>query len=179
MLFETRDGSVALIIFSLQIFWLSLILPLTAMLQGAGKVKVPTFLLIGGLDYKNRRKSTPCSYMGCRGSGNCRQYRFRSNYVRTNFYFKKVWPIRLAPTRFYGWVLVATALMIAVVLPWLIVADGFLFDNLPSRLSATLIALTSVSAGAAVFLFVIMKSRIMAEKEWFLCHSGNVWLHCN
>src|SRR5690606_1861548 len=49
MLFETRDGSVALIIFSFQIFWLSLILPLTAILQGAGKVKVPTLLLFGGL----------------------------------------------------------------------------------------------------------------------------------
>ena len=52
MLFETRDGSVALIIFSLQIFWLSLILPLTAIFQGAGKVKVPTLLLIGGLVIK-------------------------------------------------------------------------------------------------------------------------------
>ena len=52
MLFETRDGSTALIIFVVQIFWLSLILPLTAMLQGAGKIKVPALLLIGGLVVK-------------------------------------------------------------------------------------------------------------------------------
>ena len=45
-------GSTALIIFVIQIFWLSLILPLTAMLQGAGKVKVPALLLIGGLVVK-------------------------------------------------------------------------------------------------------------------------------
>ena len=62
--------------------------------------------------------------------------------------------------------------MIAVVLPWMLVADGFLFDKFPGRIEATLIALTSVSAGAAVFLFVIMKSRIMAEKEWFLLPFG-------
>ena len=87
-------------------------------------------------------------------------------------YFKKVWPIRLAPARFYGWVIGATVLMIAVVLPWMLIADGFLFDKLSRRIEATLIALTSVSAGAAVFLFVIMKSRIMAEKEWFLLPFG-------
>ena len=68
MLFETRDGSVALIIFSLQIFWLSLILPLTAILQGAGKVKVPTLLLIGGLCCKNDCQSTARSCMGCYGA---------------------------------------------------------------------------------------------------------------
>ena len=63
MLFETRDGSTALIIFVIQIFWLSLILPLTAMLQGAGKVKVPALLLIVGLVVKIIRESYSCPYI--------------------------------------------------------------------------------------------------------------------
>ena len=66
----------------------------------------------------------------------------------------------------------ATAFMIAIVLPWMIVADGALFDKLPSRIGATLIALTSVVAGATVFLCIILKSRIMAEKEWYLLPFG-------
>ena len=74
MLFETRDGSVALIIFSLQIFWLSLIFPLTAILQGAGKVKIPTLFLMG-VGNKNYCESTIRSNIGCHRGGDCGQYR--------------------------------------------------------------------------------------------------------
>ena len=66
----------------------------------------------------------------------------------------------------------ATVLMIAVVLPWMVLADSFLFDELPVGLGATVIALTSVAAGAVVFLLVVMKSRIMAEREWYLLPFG-------
>ena len=66
----------------------------------------------------------------------------------------------------------ATVLMIAVVLPWMVLADSFLFDELPSRLGSTVIALTSVAAGAVVFLLVVMKSRIMGEREWYLLPFG-------
>ncbi len=172
MLFETRDGSVALIIFSLQILWLSLILPLTAMLQGAGKVKVPTLLLIGGLVIKIIANQLLVPLWDVTGAAIAGNIGFAAITFGLLLYFKKIWPIRLAPARFYGWVIVATVLMIAVVLPWMLIADRFLFDNLPDRISATLIALSSVSAGAAVFLFVVMKSRIMAEKEWFLLPFG-------
>ena len=172
MLFETRDGSVTLIIFSLQILWLSLILPLTAMLQGAGRVKVPTLLLIGGLVIKIIANQLLVPVWDVAGAAIAGNIGFVAITVGLLLYFKKIWRIRLAPARFYGWVIVASVCMIAVVLPWMIVADGFLFDKLPNRVGATLIALTSVAAGASIFLFVIMKSRIMAEKEWFLLPFG-------
>src|SRR5690606_38915756 len=87
-------------------------------------------------------------------------------------YFKRVWPVRLAPARFYGWLMAATAAMVAVIVPWMLAADQFLFDNLSSRIGATLTALTAVVLGAGVFLIVVMKSRIMAEKEWYLLPFG-------
>lgn len=172
MLFETRDGSLALIIFSLQIFWLSLILPLTAILQGAGKVKVPTLLLIGGLGVKIIANYFLVPHLDVTGAAIAGNIGFAAITLGLLLYFKQVWPFQLAPLRFYGWVMAATALMVAVVLPWMIVADGTLFDKFPSRIGATLIALTSVVAGAVVFLFTIMKSRIMAEKEWYLLPFG-------
>ena len=172
MLFQTRDGSTALIIFAVQIFWLSLILPLTAMLQGAGKIKIPAFLLIGGLLMKVCANIVLVPLYGITGAAVAGNIGFAVITVGLLLYFKKVWPIKLAPTRFYRWIMVATALMMGVVLPWMVVGDLFLFDNLPNRIRATLIALTSVAAGAVTFLFVIMKSRIMAEKEWFLLPFG-------
>ena len=172
MLFETRDGSPTLIIFSLQIFWLSLILPLTAILQGAGKVKVPTLLLVGGLVIKIITNQLFVPILNVTGAAIAGNIGLAAITLGLLLYFKQVWPIQLATARFYGWILVATAFMIAIVLPWMIVADGALFDKLPSRIGATLIALTSVVAGATVFLCIILKSRIMAEKEWYLLPFG-------
>ena len=172
MLFETRNGSLALILFSLQIFWLSLILPLTAILQGAGKVKVPTLFLLGGLGVKIIANLLLIPLWDITGAAIAGNIGFAAISLGLVLYFKQVWPIQLAPRRFYGWVLVATALMAAVILPWMLVADGMLFDELPSRIGATLIAFTSVMAGAVVFLFIIMKSRIMTEKEWYLLPFG-------
>lgn len=172
MLFETRAGSVALIIFSLQIFWLSLILPLTAILQGAGKVKIPTLLLMGGLVIKVIANQLLVPLWDVTGASIAGNIGFAVITLGLVLYFKKVYPIQLAPRRFYGWVMGATALMIAVVLPWMVVADGLLFAGLSSRMGATVIALTAVTLGASVFLLVIMKSRIMAEKEWYLLPFG-------
>ncbi len=172
MLFETRAGSVALIVFSFQVFWLSLILPLTAILQGAGKVKIPTLLLIGGLIVKVIANHLLVPVWDVTGAAIAGNIGFALITLGLIVYFKKGWPIRLASTRFYGWVMAATGLMVVVVLPWMVVADGFLFDRLSSRIEATLIALTAVMIGASVFLIVIMKSRIMQEKEWFLLPFG-------
>ncbi|MBE1556164.1 putative polysaccharide biosynthesis protein [Sporosarcina limicola] len=172
MLFQTSDGSVALIIFSFQIFWLSLILPLTAILQGAGKVKIPTLLLIGGLVVKIVANLVLVPLWDVTGAAIAGNIGFVVITVGLIFYFKKVWPIWLAPIRFYGWVMAATVLMFTIVVPWMWVAEQILFDNMSSRIAATLIALTSVVMGGAVFLLVIMKSRIMVEKEWYLLPFG-------
>lgn len=172
MLFETRDGSVALIIFAFQIFWVSLILPLTAMLQGAGKVKIPTLLLVGGLIVKVIANQLFVPLWNVTGASIAGNVGFAMITIGLLIYFKKVWPIRLAPIRFYSWIIVATLVMIAIVMPWMLFADGFLFNPLSSRISSTLIALTSVAIGGVVFLLVIMKSRIMMEKEWYLLPFG-------
>jgi len=172
MLFQTRDGSGALIIFTFQVFWLSLILPLTAMLQGAGKIKIPSLLLIGGLVLKVLANIVLVPLYGIAGAALAGNIGFAVITLGLVLYFKKVWPIKLAPARFYGWITVATVFMVALVLPWMILADRFLLAQLPSRIGSTLIALTSVSLGAAIFLFIVMKSRIILEKEWFLLPFG-------
>ena len=173
MLFETRDGSVALIIFSLQIFWLSLILPLTAIFQGAGKVKVPTLLLIGGLVIKIIANQLFVPILDVTGAAIAGNIGFAAITLGLLLYFKKVWPIQLAPVRFYGWILVATALMIAIVLPVDDCGGRCCYSTSYHPVSGQRLSpLHLLLAGAAVFLFVIMKSRIMAEKEWYLLPFG-------
>ena len=162
--------SSTLIIFSLQIFWLSLILPLTAILQGAGKVKIPTLFLIGGLVVKIIANQLLVPLVDVTGAAIAGNVGFAAITFGLLLYFKSVWPMKLAPIRFYGfsWCYVSDGRYF----PWMLAADQLLFDNFSSRIGATLTALTAVALGAGVFLVVVMKSRIMAEKEWYLLPFG-------
>lgn len=172
MLFETRSGSVTLMVFTGQIFWLSLILPLTAILQGAGKIKIPTLLLIGGFVIKMIGNTLLLPKFGVTGAALASNVGFIIVLVCLLIYFKKIWPITLAPSRFYGWLFVATGAMIGAIIPWSWLSEFVLFTQLPSRLNATITALTGVIIGALVFLVIVLKTRIMEEKEWYLLPFG-------
>lgn len=172
MLFETRTGSFTLMVFSMQIFWLSLILPLTAILQGAGKIRVPTLLIVVGVLIKGIGNQILVPALGITGAAISSNIGLLLILVCLLFYFKTVWSVRLAPIRFYGWLFVATFAMVIIVYPWMYVGESVFFVQLPTRISATIIALTAPMIGATVFLYVILKARIMYEKEWYLLPFG-------
>ncbi|WJY26723.1 MULTISPECIES: putative polysaccharide biosynthesis protein [Sporosarcina] len=171
LLFETRDGSGALAIFCLQIFWLSLVLPLCAILQGAGSGKGPAAWLVLGLAVKVLSNVLLVPVYGIAGAALAGNIGFAVTAAGLLLLFKKTWPARLAPARFYGWIGAAGAAMAAVVLAWTagIDAAGLAGD---SRLSAALSALPAVGLGAAVFLFIIMKTRVLGDRDWYLLPFG-------
>jgi PST family polysaccharide transporter len=183
MLFETRNLSATLMVFCIQIFWLSLILTMTSLLQGLGKVALPAFLLIVGLVLKWLCNAWLLPKLGIMGAAIASNVGFAVIAISLYVYVYSIWKIRFASGRFYVHLAVASLLMICSVLAWMFVADGWLFDGLSSRLGAMLTALTSVGLGAAVFLLYIAKSRIVAEKEWFLLPLGRrmamiqLWLY--
>ena len=74
------------------------------MLQGAGKVKVPTLLLIGGLVIKIFANQLLVPLWDVTGAAIAGNIGFAAITFGLLLYFKKVWPIQLAPARFYGWV---------------------------------------------------------------------------
>ena len=172
MLFQTRDESLALIIFSWQIIWMSLLLVLTSLLYGLGKVKVPAWLLAGGVAVKIIGNWLFIPLWEVTGAAIAGNLGLAFIVFGLLFYFKKVWPIRLAPNRYYGWILTASAAMAIVVGGWSLLADSVLFDGFESRISAALITMTGVPLGAVVFLVIIARSRIVTEKEWFIIPFG-------
>lgn len=172
MLFETRAGSSTLIVVVLQVFWLSLLLPAAAILQGRGKVRVP--LLLFGLSMivkvvTNYYLVPQFNIMGAAIAGNIGLLFI---VVFLFVYFKKQFAFSLAPARFFSVVIVAASTMIMFVYGWQIAFNYVVRDVFPSRIGATIEALTSAMLGAVVFLFVCLKSRIMAEKEWYLLPFG-------
>ena len=172
MLFETTEQSTALIVFSWQIVWMSLLLILTALLHGIGKVRIPALLMVGGLVVKISGNWLLVPVYGVIGAALAGNLGLAFIVFGLVIYFKKQWPLRFAPLRFYGWIFIASTAMGAVVLGWAIFAGGTLFDAIESRFSATLLTLTAVPLGAAVFLLVIARSRIITERQWYIMPFG-------
>ncbi|ARK24967.1 hypothetical protein SporoP37_10030 [Sporosarcina sp. P37] len=172
MLFQTRTGSVALIIFCIQIFWLSIILPLTAILQGSGNVRGPLILMLLGILIKLAATPPMVRHFGIEGAAASGAVAFAVVAVLLIIYFKRYWKLPLAPFHFYAVLAGAGAAMAGVLIPWMLSVDYWLSDALSSRASAALTALSAVAIGAIIFLFVVLKSRIMKEKEWYLLPFG-------
>ena len=185
MLFETRDLSGTLMVFCLQIFWLSLILTMTSLLQGIGKVIFPAIVLVIGLILKWLCNMWLLPVFGIMGAAIASNIGFAVIAISLYVYVHSIWKVRFAKPRFYLHLITASMLMIVVVIAWELLADYWLFDEFSSRLSAMFTALTSVLLGAMVFLLYVAKSRIIAEKEWFLLPLGRrmamlqLWLHKN
>nr|WP_203334994.1 polysaccharide biosynthesis protein [Planococcus beigongshangi] len=172
MLFQTRDESAALVVFSWQIVWMSLLLILTALLHGIGKVKVPALLMAGGLFVKIMGNWLLIPLYGVMGAALAGNLGLAFIVGGLLLYFKKIWPLRFAPAQFYAWLALASASMGAVVVIWAVAADTVVFAALPGRFGSALTALTAVPLGAAVFLALIAKSRIITERQWYVMPFG-------
>ncbi|MGI2329730.1 putative polysaccharide biosynthesis protein [Planococcus sp. YIM B11945] len=171
-LFETRDESEALIVFSWQIVWTSLILVMNGILHGLGKTKVPAQLLAIGLIVKILGNWLLIPVWGVLGAAIAGNVGLIVIVAGLFLYFKSVWPIRFAPLRYYGWIFAAALAMAAAVIGWALLMDQFAVDGLSSRLGALLTTLTAVPLGAGLFLVIIAKSRIITEREWYIIPFG-------
>lgn len=172
MLFETRDLSPTLMVFCAQIFWLSLLLTMTSILQGLGKVIMPAIILAMGLCLKIISNFILLPTYGIMGAAIAGNIGFGFITLGLYLYLRSIWTIQYASLRFYGHVLIGSILMIVSVTGWTFLADGWLFDGFSNRLAAMFTAISSVLIGAGIFLIYIAKSRIIAEKEWFLLPMG-------
>ncbi|MBK3496911.1 polysaccharide biosynthesis protein [Viridibacillus sp. YIM B01967] len=172
MLFETRELSNVLIIFVIQIVWLSLILPLTAMLQGLGKLKVPALLLTAGFLVKVVCNEPFIAKWGIIGAAYAGNLGLIFSAFGLIYYFKKIRPIRLAPMHFYMGTSLASLAMIGSVLFWIYCAEQWFSSSLPSRLQAAVTGSSAAAIGAFVFLTFIAKLGVLSSRDWFLLPFG-------
>ncbi|AQQ54938.1 hypothetical protein B0X71_00260 [Planococcus lenghuensis] len=185
MLFKTTEGSATLAVFSIQVMWVSLLLVWMAILQGAGKEKVPALLLLAGLILKWTGNVVLVPALGIMGAALAGNIALIISTASLYYYFKRTWPIRFAPFAYYRKMAAALVSMAVCVLSWILLADSLLFNSLPDRLSAACTALTAAAVGAAVFLAAAAKMRILSEKEWYVIPFGRkmakfqLWMNKN
>ncbi|KYG58635.1 putative polysaccharide biosynthesis protein [Planococcus maritimus] len=169
-LFKTPDGSFALIVFNWQIVSMSLVLVLTAILYGFGKIRVPALLLGTGLLLKVAGNLWLVPGYGIAGAAVAGNIGLGFIAAALIWYFKKVWVMQFAHVRFYGWLMVASIAMAAAVSGY--VASIVPLLSWPGRIEAIFMTLTAVPLGAVVFLLIVMKSRIITEREWYIIPFG-------
>ncbi|WP_342599638.1 polysaccharide biosynthesis protein [Psychrobacillus sp. FSL H8-0483] len=172
MLFQTRDESITLMVFSFQIIWMSLILTLMAMLQGSGKVGMPTLFLLLGVCSKWLLNGMLIPSYGVLGAAISGNISLAIVFVLMFYYFKKSWKISFGSFSFYKGIAISSIMMIVCVGAYVYVADAFLFARLSSRIQSVVISLSAVLLGAWIFLVILAKRRVIAEKEWFLLPFG-------
>lgn len=172
MLFETQSLSNVLMVYVLQIAPLSVILTITAILQGFGKLKIPAFILLGSISLKvigNIALITNLSVLGVAYASNIGLFISAGLLI---LYLKRVVHIQLANSSFYIKLGLASFSMAIVVLLIDKILQNISGTFLTSRMEALIFGGCLIFVGAFVFLTIVAKLKMLEEKEWFLLPFG-------
>lgn len=171
MLFETDKLTSMLMLYVVQIVPLSIVLTFTAVLQGYGKLKIPALLLVLGFLLKVLMNLVLLSVLGILGAAMASNIGLGFTALGLVLYLKKVVNVQLAPSPFYGKLVLASVFMTVSVLVWKQLAQLVVGMEI-SRVEAAVVGGLAVGIGAFVMLTFIAKSRMLLEKEWFLLPFG-------
>lgn len=170
MLFKTDSLTLVLSIFVLQIIPLSITLTFTAMLQGFGKLKIPALILAIGFLLKVIGNVTLVPLLGVLGAAVASNIGLFTIALLLIAYLKRVKPMRLAPLSYYKKLFIASAAMAMAVYGWSSIAENII--SFSERLEAVLIGGSSIAIGAFVFITIVAKLKVLADKEWFVLPFG-------
>lgn len=172
MLFETDALSNVLKVNVLQIIPLSIILTFTAILQGMDKLKVPFIILFGAIMLKyfgNTYMIPRFEVMGSAVTSTIVLFLCATFLV---MYLKHLEKVKLAEKSFYIKLVAACFCMTSgvIIVDYLFqLFKGTLFSG---RIESIIVGGSLIAVGALIFLTVVAKTRILAEKEWFLIPLG-------
>ena len=182
MLFETNDLSGTLSLYVLQIISFSLILTMTAILQGYGKVWMPILILVGSILVKcigNFIFIPLFSAFGAALAGVVASLMAATGLVLS---IRRMANKPLANSEFYFKLLRATMNMI-VVLIVLRFGLSLIGEGEISRTNSVVVGMGLVIIGAVLFIWSVAKYEVLKVRDWFLIPLGRrfaalqLWLH--
>ncbi len=172
MLFTSQELSNVLRLFVVQIIPLSIILTFTAILQGYSKLKVPAlFVLIGfGLKWLGNILFIPS--IGVMGVAVASNMGLFVSAILLIVYVKRIVNLTLAPFTFYKNVTLASIAMVLTVRIAELLVEIVLSPYIDGRTYAASMSFVLIIVGAATFMTIVAKKRVLKEKEWFLIPFG-------
>lgn len=182
MLFETNKLTVTLSLYVLQIISFSLILTMTAILQGYGKVWMPIGILAGSIVVKlvgNLLFIPLFTAFGAALAGVVASFMAAIGLVLG---IRRLAGKSLADGQFYRKLFRATLNMV-VVLVVLRFGLSFVVGGELSRTSSAVAGMSLVMIGAVLFVWSVAKYEVLYVRDWFLIPLGRkfaalqLWLH--
>lgn len=161
MLFKNDHGSLVLAVFSISILFTSIILTITGILQGIGRVYIPALYMIIGVILKLIANQIFVPRLGTLGASIATVL---SLGIITCFFMKELSKLKLVrlPFLFYIKVLISSLIMTVVLQIWLTMWDNMLPFN---RLSSVFLALSGVIVGGAAYLISIMYFKLFSKED--------------
>ena len=171
-LFKTNELSNVLSIYCLQIIPLSIILTLTAVLQGYNKLFIPACFIVGSLVMKMIGNALFIPVYLLNGVAVTSVISLSICAACLAVYLKKVCQSNLATGAFYWRLMLATiSMIVSVKLMELLISSVVSIQQI-GRVEALAISLLLIAVGAFVFITIVAKLRILKEKEWFVIPFG-------
>ena len=167
MLFETDALSAMLSVYVLQIIPLCFVLTFTAVLQGYGKLLWPTVFIAIAILLKVLFNPLFIRHFDVYGAAIANNIALTVAAICFVVYIKCWQRVQLAKGDYYGKLVVATITMVVAVR-----AVEMLLPAMAGRGSAAITAAILIMVGVCMFLFVVAKLRLLAEREWFLLPFG-------
>ncbi|KAA6443761.1 putative polysaccharide biosynthesis protein [Bacillus swezeyi] len=170
MLFKNSEGTAVLQMFSISIFFASLALTITAVLQGLGDTFFPAVSVFSGFLLKAVFNFMLIPSLGISGAALATVAAFAAVAGLNLLQLKRKGWIKLSEYRISG-ILISAFIMAAVLSFWLYAFETVLPHE--SRWLSAAESLSAVFIGGAVFLYSILKLRVFSEKELELVPFGS------
>lgn len=171
-LFKENVGYVPLLLFVGQIFWLSLLLPMTAILQGRGYLFVPFLIYSIGLLVKGSTASFFITHWQTSGAALGSHVSLFIMTVLLSSYFYYHLPMRLIRPTFVYKLCKASIALIGVTLLWKYMMH---FIGSEGRLFAMWMTLSTALIGSVTFGYMIIRDEMFQVREWLLLPKGDIF----
>ncbi len=171
LLFKTDSLTLVLILYVMQIIPLSIVLTFTAILQGYGKLKMPSLFLMSAFVIKLIGNTVLVPLLGVLGAAIASNTGLLVCAAALLLYIKKIKGIRLAEGVFYRQLAGASVAMI-VVLETAAIIMRLVLGYEAGRMESMLYSAVLIVIGATTFITAIAKMKLLSEREWFIIPLG-------
>ncbi|UII56015.1 polysaccharide biosynthesis protein [Cytobacillus spongiae] len=173
MLFENTDGSHVLAVMSLVILLSSLILTITAILQGLGYALFPAFVIFVSFFLKLILNWLLIPNYGALGGA------IASNVTLVVILFmlmsklRMVMKVRFVTVKFIQTILLGALSMIVFLKGYLLITNGLYSTGSQVRFMATFQALSAVILGGFIYIYVVLRGHVFKKEELSLLPFGS------
>lgn len=173
MLFQNSEGSYILALLSIIILPGSILITVVGVLQGLNYIIYPAIMILVGFGLKYMLNSVLILKYGAMGAAVATVIAISTVLLLLIIKLRKVTNRSILSVKFIGKVFFAAGIMGVFLQLYQGLMKISLLYALPERLEASILAMTAVLFGAGLYLIMIIKMRLLGERELLILPFGS------